>query len=206
MIISALHKFIFVAIPKTGTHAVRRALREHMGPADMEQVGLFVQREFPMPELARIGHGHLSLEQVRPYFNAEEWGSFFKFAFVRNPFDRFISYCAFMTRMEGEFQRHPQAVMRDLIANPPPHHVLFRPQHTFVTGPYGELLTDFIGRVETMQESYDEIACRIGVPTKTLERVNTSKRLDYRQYYDQHLIDGVAKLYVRDLELFGYEF
>ena len=42
MIISGLHKFIFVAIPKTGTHAVRRALRAHMGPEDSEQVGLFV--------------------------------------------------------------------------------------------------------------------------------------------------------------------
>ena len=44
MIISPLHKFIFAAIPKTGTHAVRQALREHMGPQDMEQVGLFVNR------------------------------------------------------------------------------------------------------------------------------------------------------------------
>ena len=31
-------------------------------------------------------------------------------------------------------------------------------------------------------------------------------RRDYREYYDQPLIDGVAKLYARDLELFGYEF
>ena len=30
MIISHLHRFIFVAIPKTGTHSVRRALRAHL--------------------------------------------------------------------------------------------------------------------------------------------------------------------------------
>ena len=41
-------------------------------------------------ELARLQHGHLSLEQVRPYLRPEEFGSFFKFAFVRNPFDRFV--------------------------------------------------------------------------------------------------------------------
>ncbi len=29
---------------------------------------------------------------------------------------------------------------------------------------------------------------------------------DYREYYDQALIDGVAKLYARDLELFDYHF
>ena len=128
MIISALHKFIFVAIPKTGTHSVRQALRQHMGPRDMEQVGLFVKRQFPIPDLARLQHGHLSLQQVRPYFPPEEFKALFKFAFVRNPFDRFISYCAFMTRAEGQFERNPQGVMRHFIDNPPPRHVLFQPQ------------------------------------------------------------------------------
>ena len=206
MIISALHKFIFVAIPKTGTHAVRQALRKHMGPADIEQVGLFVQKKFPIPELARLQHGHLSLEQVRPYLPPEEFASFFKFAFVRNPYDRFVSYCAFMTRAEGHFERDPQMVMRHMIQNPPWHHVLFQPQHSFVTSADGQLLGETIGRVEEMQKSYDEIASRIGIPTATLERVNPSSRRDYREYYDETLVEGVARLYARDLELFGYEF
>ena len=55
MIISNLHRFIFVAVPKTGTHSVRQALREHMGPDDLEQVRLFVEKRFPMPELAKLG-------------------------------------------------------------------------------------------------------------------------------------------------------
>jgi hypothetical protein len=206
MIVSALHKFIFVAIPKTGTHSVRQALRQHLGPRDMEQVGLFVKREFPIADLAQLQHGHLSLQQVRPYFPSEEFKASFKFAFVRNPFDRFISYCAFMTRAEGQFERNPHAVMRRFIDNPPPRHVLFQGQHSFVTDETGALLSDYIGRVEEMQASYDEICGRIGIPSGKLEKVNPSKRNEYRQYYDEELIDGVAKLYARDLELFGYEF
>jgi hypothetical protein len=206
MIISGLHKFIFVAIPKTGTHSVRQALREHMGPQDVEQVGLFVQRKFPIPDLAQIGHGHLTLAQVRPYLKPEWWDSFFKFAFVRNPFDRFVSYCSFMTRETGQFQRDPKAVMRDFLANPPLEHILFQPQHSFVTGASGELLTDYVGRVEEMQSSYDEICRRIGIPTATLEKVNATKRADFRSYYDDALVEGVAKLYAGDLEYFGYEF
>jgi hypothetical protein len=206
MIVSAQHKFIFAAIPKTGTHSVRQALREHMGPQDLEQVGLFVQKRFPIPELAQLQHGHLSLQQIRPYMRPEEWQSFFKFAFVRNPFDRFISYCSFITREQGDFDRDPQRVMRHFIANPPTAHILFQPQHLFVTDERGELLADQVGRVEEMQQSYDEIATRIGIPTAQLERVNSSKRRDYREYYDDSLRDGVAKLYSRDLLLFGYEF
>ena len=206
MILSADHRFIFAAIPKTGTHAVRQALRAHMGPQDMEQVGLFVQRKFPIAELAKIRHGHITLQQVRPYVRPEEWDGFFKFAFVRNPFDRFVSYCAFMTRAHGHFERDPQGVMRHVLQNPPHRHILFQPQHSFVTAPDGALLTDYLGRVEQMQQSYDEIAERIRIPSTPLDKVNASRRRAYRDYYDQQLIDGVAKLYGRDLELFGYEF
>jgi hypothetical protein len=207
MIISALHKFIFVAIPKTGTHSVRQALREHMGPRDIEQVGLFVQKRFPIPELAQLQHGHLSLQQVRPYLRPEEWASFFKFAFVRNLFDRFVSYCAFMTRADGQFDRDPRQVMRHFLFEAPPHgHLLFRPQHLLITDEGGQLLTDYVGRVERMQESYEEIAGRIGIPTRPLDKVNASERRDYREYYDQQLIDGVAKHYARDLKLFDYRF
>ena len=57
-----------------------------------------------------------------------------------------------------------------------------------------------------MQASYDRFAARIGIPSHQLEKANSSRRGDYRAYYDQSLIDGVAKLYQRDLDLFGYEF
>jgi len=63
MIISHKHSFIFAAVPKTGTHSVREALRQHMGPDDLEQARLFVEKQFPFPELAKVGHGHISLDQ-----------------------------------------------------------------------------------------------------------------------------------------------
>ena len=206
MIVSFRHKFIFAAIPKTGTHAVRQALRAHLGPEDIEQVGLFVQRKFPMPELAALQHGHLSLEQVRPFIRPEQFDSFFKFAFVRNPFDRFISYCAFMTRVRGELESRPHQVMQHYIDHPQWKHVLFQPQYSFVADGGGNLLSDYVGRVEQMQQSYDEIARRIGIESAELGRVNATKRRDYRDYYTPALVDGVAALYARDLELFGYEF
>jgi hypothetical protein len=207
MIISTLHRFIFVAIPKTGTHSVRRALRKHMGTRDMEQVGLFVQSRLPVPELARLQHGHISLQQLRPFMKPGDFDTYFKFAFVRNPFDRFVSYCAFMTREEeGRFERDPQKVMREFLEAPPNDHILFQPQHAMLTGTRGELLADYVGRFEEIQQSYDSVCERLGIPKEMLEQVNSSRRRDYREYYDQSLIEGVAKLYARDLELFGYNF
>lgn len=206
MIISHQHRFIFAAVPKTGTHSVRQALRAHLGPDDLEQVRLFVEKAFPFPELAAIKHGHVSLRQVRPVIGEDMFCGYLKFAYVRNPFDRFVSYCAFATSREGAFQRDPRQVMRHFLAAPPTNHMVFQPQHTFLVGDDGELLTDMLGRVEEMQESYDAICARIGIPTASLGRANSSRHGPYRDYYDQQLIDGVARLYARDLELFGYRF
>jgi hypothetical protein len=207
MIVSHRHRFIFAAIPKTGTHSVRAALREQMGPQDIEQVGLFVDKRFPYPELARIRHGHLGLAQVRPFLGEEVFGGYFKFAFVRNPFDRFVSYCAFVSRETGDFQRDPRALMRHVLFELRPlQHVLYQPQHSQLVDADGSLITDYVGRVEQMQHSYDEICARVGIRSRALEQVNSTKRGAYRDYYDQSLIDGVAALYRRDLELFGYGF
>ena len=207
MIISHRHRFVFVAIPKTGTHSVRQALREHLGVEDIEQVGLFVDKRFPYPELAAIGHGHLGLEQVRPFLGDAEFASYFKFAFVRNPFDRFVSYCAFMTRGNGAFERDPRAVMRQVMFKVRPvQHILFRPQYQQLVDANGGLLADFVGRVERMQPDYENICARLGLPTGTLGRVNSSRHGDYRQYYDEELRTGVADFYRRDLDLFEYDF
>ena len=70
----------------------------------------------------------------------------------------------------------------------------------------GALLADDIGRVEQMQASYERLCARMGIPTAALGQVNSSSRGDWRRYYDDTLAEGVATLYRRDLELFGYEF
>lgn len=207
MIISKRHHFIFTAIPKTGTHSVRQALREHLAEEDLEQVGLFAHKRFPFEELARIRHGHLTLDQVRPLIGEETFATFFKFAFVRNPFDRFVSYCAFMTRQTGEFAADPKGVMKHILFDmKPEHHVLFRPQYLFVSDTEGRPLTDFIGRVEDMQSSYMAICNEIGIPSRQLDKVNSSNRGPYQHYYDARLINGVRSYYAKDLELFGYAF
>lgn len=195
-------------MPKTGTHAVRQALREQLSDGDVEQVGLFVNKRFPWDDLAAIQHGHLSLGQVRPYLGEDAFGGYLKFAFVRNPFDRFVSYCAFMLRGGDVFRQRPRDVMRHfLFGEPPEHHILFQPQASLLVDADGKtLLTDKIGRVENMQGSYDAICARIGIPSRPLDRVNGSQHGDYRHYYDRSLIDGVASRYAQDLELFGYTF
>jgi hypothetical protein len=169
---------------------------------------LFVNKRFPWEDLAAIRHGHLALRQVRPHLGDEVFDGYFKFAFVRNPFDRFVSYCAFMLRGGDDFRLRPREAMRHfLLEAPPEQHILFQPQASLLVDEDGQtLLVNAVGRVEDMQNSYDAICARIGIASRPLDRINGSAHGDYRQYYDPVLIDGVAARYAQDIELFGYTF
>lgn len=207
MIISHQHRYIFFAIPKTGTHSVRQALRAQMGPQDLEQVGLFEQKRFPFPEFAEVRHGHISTRQIRPVLGDAIFAAYTKFAFVRNPFERFVSYCAFAARETNYFETQPLAYMKWVIAEQQPFdHLLFQPQHALVTDAEGRLELDVVGRNETMQSSFDAICDQLGMARTGLGRVNASKHRPWQEYYDSELIGLVSRHYARDLELFDYRF
>jgi Sulfotransferase family len=205
MIISHRHGFIFFAVPKTGTHAVRQALRAHLGEDDLEQVGLFERKKFPFPELKDVRHGHVSAREIRPVLGEKIFASYFKFAFVRNPYDRFVSYCAFKGR-EGAFPSDPRGFMRYVVQGArPPYQTLLLPQSEFLIGDDGKPAMDFIGRTEDMQASYDRICARIGLAHSPLERVNASPRGRAQDYLDRDLRQWVNAFYRRDFEMFGYQ-
>jgi hypothetical protein len=207
MIISRKHRFIFFAVPKTGTHSVRRALRVHLAEDDLEQVGLFVQKRFPFAEFADIQHGHISVREIQPVLGDAWFENSFKFAFVRNPFSRFVSYCAFISRDTTHFKDTPLAFMKYVIRDWRPFdQILFRPQHEFLVDAAGRIKMDFIGRVERMQSDYDAICERLTLPKSPLEQANASVHGDYREYFDAELIQLVAHFYRADLELFDYRF
>ena len=205
MIISHKHRFIFFAIPKTGTHSVRQALRAHLGPDDLEQVGLFVQKRFSFPELADFKSGHVSAVQIRPILGNDVFDSYFKFAFVRNPFDRFVSYCAFMSRSTGEFAARPKDFMKHVIVGlNPVDHLLYKPQYRFLVDCNEEMDVDFIGRNEDMQASYEQVCQTIGIPASELGLINSTEHRPFMEYYDDETYELVSTLYRKDLELFGY--
>jgi hypothetical protein len=206
MIISHKHKFIFFAIPKTGTHSIRQALRKHMGADDIEQVGLFVQKRFVFPELKDFTSGHVSVKQIKPILGDEIFDSYFKFAFVRNPFDRFVSYCSFMSRETSAFASQPKAFMKYVLTElKPENHLLYRPQYEFMVDQNQNLAMDFVGRNEDMQKSYDEICAKLGVPNERLEVINSSRHRPFMEYYDEETYSLVANQYRKDIELFGYQ-
>lgn len=206
MIISHKHRFIFFAVPRTATHAVRQALRAHLGEDDWEQQALFGKQVIPVPDIASIGHGHVSFQQARAYLPAGTVSSYFKFGFVRNPFDRFVSTCFFLNRRNPGFTGNEVEFMRQAIRNTRfRQRVLVSPQYHMLTDGNDTLMIDYVGRYETLQESFDNICSQIGVTPAELSMKNSSRHRQYQCYYDETLKLSVAEFYRKDFELFGYD-
>jgi len=207
MIISHKYKLIFIAIPKTATHAIRFALRPHMAEDDLEQVGLFVKKRMPFEEVSHIEHGHIKCKDIRAVLGDEIWNSYFKFAIVRNPFDRFISYCAFVNTNNPKFEQNPTPFLYNALLNKQTHkHILFHPQSEFVCDDEGKLMIDFAGKYEDLQGAYDYVCQQTGIPHALLEKINSSKHSSYKDYYNEELVQMVEKYYQTDLNNFNYSF
>ena len=205
MIVSFHHRFIFVAIPKTATHAFRVALRPHLAPRDWEQCILFEKKFFPVEALAQIGHGHISCQQVRPLLLPSIWNGFFKFCTVRNPYDRFLSYSYFVNRDNNKMLSEPLGTMKRMLQDKKAkQEILFRPQSEFVVDEDGQLAVDYICKFEALQSHFDTVCSRLHLPSTSLQRINVLKNRPAGSVYDEELRGMVQEEYRRDFDLFSY--
>jgi hypothetical protein len=205
MIISSGKCFLFIHIPKTAGSSIYRALMQFNDAPDTNE-----NRHFDLLTIceryAHLGfHSGCAAKQNhnKTNHNLGPLGHFFKFAFVRNPWDRVVSmYCYRLHNRElPDKLSFRQFVMK---RNEYPFG-LYREQVNFLENQKGELAVDFIGRFENLQEDWDTVQSRIGLKRK-LGHLKRTSHNHYKTYYNQELIDEVAKIYPRDIADLGYEF
>lgn len=207
MIVSHRHRFVFLAVPRTASHAIRSALAPLLGPEDWQQEALRWRVRSPLPALAEVRHGHVSAQQASAELPAAVWREYFKFAVVRNPFDRFVSVCAMLNkRNPAGYVGRERAFMKRALSVPRFRaRVLVRPQTAMLVDADGRLALDYLGRYESLDVSFRAICRQLGVPAEGLERHNRSVAgTPAAAVYDAELEAAVASFYRRDFELLGY--
>lgn len=188
---------IFIHVPKVAGISVRRSLfgDEHFGT-------------------------HHPIRDYMMVLPRDEFERFFKFCFVRNPWDRTYSAYSFLARGgineqdQAWADRHLEGVgsFRQFVLERLPSEGVrkslhFLPQTHWVCSPSGRVMMDMVGRYERLGEDFKRVCARLGIDAELdWSNKTAEKSAGYRQVYDPEMAKVVGSVYAHDVEAFSYSF
>ena len=207
-VISDRFNCIFVHIPKTAGQSIENFFLRLHG-LSWETRGSLLLRFNPDPARGPERLAHLTAREYVDcgYVTAERFEAAFKFAFVRNPWDKVVSdyhYFGYAKRLSFKEFVAKRMTTRNRYKNATRHVMQ---QRDFIYDEAGNLLVDFVGRFESLQQDFDQICARLGIAETALPHSNRSSgKRSYSDYYDEFLLKQVGQIYAKDIETFGYQF
>ena len=161
---------------------------------------------------------HYSASQYRVIYGRNTFNHYYKFTFVRNPWDRL--YSAYSYLKDGGWNEKDKqwyqdnlngvANFEDFVINwlsleRLNSHIHFWPQSRFICDCWGKPIIDELFYFESIGQDFQKIKERLGSNAE-LMHTNRSRRQSYKQAYTQKSIEKVAQLYATDIANFGYSF
>lgn len=204
MIISHTKKYIFLRTRKTASSSIELALFEkHF---DINKDLLYTGQRMPIPKKYSKGKlPHCTAIRAKSLIPLDQWNSYFKFAFVRNPFDLFVSaynYECKINKMGKPTQKGFIIWAHDIINNDKKKWK----QSNMMCNENGEIIINFVGKYENLQKDLNIICRKIGI-----EKINISeyqinkgfrKNYDYMSFYTKGLLKKCRKFFKSDLQKF----
>ncbi len=200
--ISHEYKCIFVEVPKTGSTSVRAIL----GKAWKPHLNLWqIKREMETHWTRYGGRKNRILsslylllpEERRKETGRKQFETYFKFGFVRNPWDRVVSL----------YERTEALQLRDKMTfDEFVDWIQYSSATCIHSSPHRYQLDWFVDPIERLDEDWAFVAKKLGV-SETLphQRPNLRAR-HYTDYYTPRTRDIIANKFKIDIQRFGYEF
>ena len=208
MLISDSHEFIFLRMRKVASTSMKAILSPLCLPRPGGRWAHLKSRawlEWNYHKYVFRAHDDIRAAQRR--MPAEKFNRYFKFAFVRNPWNRLVSEYEFLLK-RPQHGRHARVKKLDdfkqFIQMQIPRGDAY--QINMLCDRNGELLMDFVGKLENLQADWQTVCERIGIPHQALPVTNATQRGNFQDYYDDESRRLVAEHWDREIKLFGYSF
>ena len=209
MIISHKHKFIFIHINRCGGTAIAKALLPYLDAKDVI-LGYTPQFEKISEKNKEKGYlwKHSRAIEVRKILGENVWDNYFKFSFVRNPYDRIVS--TYHWWIENGENYRPDITKKiaaiSFRAYLSSRYFYIKPCGYYIDDGNGNIIVDFIGKFENINEDFGKICNNIGFPIIGLTRQNLSRRSYNRNYYNNYKAKQIiSNRFRKDIEFFGYD-
>ena len=178
------NKFWFIPVPRTGSTAINNEIKNEFGEFHAHQGTI---------------RYHQTAQNYRAMFGADVWEQMFTFGFVRNPWDRMVSWsgCQCPGQSKDSFA--------EFVRGSHPRHFRFNCLDYLVDA-NGTCMVDFVATFEQVQNNFDTICDRIGIAPRGLSVLNSSQRKQYTTYYDEDLRNYIGRECRKDIEYFAYKF
>jgi len=189
-IISHEYRFVYVHIPKTGGMSLCES------EAYNRKRGGYLGDILPRSDIA-VPHQH-------PYFVAGL--RFFKWATIRDPYDRFVSIYHDAVRRFGDrtFSEFVREVASENILD---QDMIRWPQKGWVTDGDGRCLVDRFVDFKYLVEGSLEVLGGLGVPLSgEFPHKNKSDRLPWESYYTDGEKEIIGGIYSDDIEMYEETF
>ena len=205
MLRSKKYKFIFIHIPKSAGSSIYFALKPFSDP---------VALKFISSPLKKIGNPiNLGPEPLDSHSTAKEIQSilgldffnYFKFVFVRNPWERVCSDYYYI-RNNKTHPAHAKTVnTKDLNEFISKGIYVLRPQCDFIFDDSNNQLVDFIGRYENLEEDFNHILEKLKINVQ-LKRFNSNYYMSHKEILNKESIELIYERYKKDISIFKYNF
>ena len=206
MLISDSHQFIFVHVRKAAGSSIRDTLEplSLLKPTDnwSKIKSRFLKMEKDYHRYAFRQHDDINV--AKRLMPPELFESYFKFAFVRNPWDRLISEYEFIRR-RPDHGRHSKVIKMSF-----EKYIVYQSKRKdahqihMLADINGKVLMDFIGKFENLYEDWNRVTDKLGIENKQLSHRKKAGITDYDSYYTPETRALVGELWKRDIEAFGY--
>ncbi|MEO0469432.1 MAG: sulfotransferase family 2 domain-containing protein [Bacteroidota bacterium] len=206
MILSHKKQFIYIHLYKTGGTSIRRILEKHDASYNLIHRAKSLVTKNPVLTSGKV-HKHADAKTIRREIGPEIYDNYFKFVFVRNPWDWQVSLYFYVLR--DDTNHHYEIIKSfkgfdDYIRWRCTQEV--RLQTEYILDEDDTNLVDFIGKYENFQQDFDTICDRIDIPRVQLPHLNAGKGRDYHDFYTPETRDLVYKTYQKDIDMLGYDF
>ncbi|NRA94079.1 MAG: sulfotransferase family 2 domain-containing protein [Psychroserpens sp.] len=234
--ISHKHKCIFVHIPKVAGQSIELFFLKLHGLNWKTRAPLLL-RYNPTPEIGPPRLAHLKLPDYVnfQYISEDLFNDYYKFAFVRNPWSRTVSFYKY-----GGFNQimsFKAFVTKELPKLMVELEYFYGLQYDYIYDEKGNTKIDFVGYFENINSDFKTVCQALHLDTNELPHRNKSsetkenitfKRFlyityrnplhlfniggdnirsrNYKDYYTPSLIDKVSELYQKDIVTFKYDF